>query len=189
VASASCTNGTCAYVCQPGFGDCRAAPPDVDGCETPLDTTTDCAGCGNACDAVSSLGATCDGSRCVYAGCAPGHIDCNAAAPDTDGCECATPSCCGSACQTTHANGMGQSFYDCTPVGTWDATHASEACVAFTGSAAACTDTKCSGSTKAMCGTSGAGCACWVYAGKGPGTVAISAAACSCTGDSTSAWN
>jgi len=41
--------------------------------------------------------------------------------PNTNGCECATPGCCpGALCQNTHANGVGDSFYDCVAVGTHD---------------------------------------------------------------------
>jgi hypothetical protein len=52
-------------------------------------------------------------------------------APNTNGCECATPACCGANCQTAHSNGVGQTFYDCNPTGTFTIASATEACVAY----------------------------------------------------------
>jgi hypothetical protein len=103
---------TCQYTgCKPGFGDCDETAPDTDGCETLLNTTTNCAGCRNACDTTHSQQASCDGKTCSYKGCNPGFGDCMATAPDLDGCETAVPtnSCnaCGSGCDTTHSNSTG----------------------------------------------------------------------------------
>jgi len=104
---AACQAGACTYAgCSFGWGDCNAAAPDTDGCETALTTPTNCGACGQACDTARSLGATCAGGACGYAGCAPGWADCTKAAPDTDGCETSTSSpsnCggCGQACDTS----------------------------------------------------------------------------------------
>jgi hypothetical protein len=46
----SCNGTTCSYTCKPGYGDCNAAtPPDLDGCETALDTSANCGACGTTC--------------------------------------------------------------------------------------------------------------------------------------------
>jgi hypothetical protein len=46
----SCNGTKCSYVCNPGHGDCSANDAaDTDGCETPLNTDTNCGACGNAC--------------------------------------------------------------------------------------------------------------------------------------------
>jgi hypothetical protein len=97
----------------------------------PLDTTANCSACGVACDTTHSTGASCNGTTCLYASCSSGYSDCDKTAPDTNGCECATPGCCNSQCQTVHSNGVGQSFYDCNPVGTHTLASAVEACLAY----------------------------------------------------------
>jgi len=51
--------GVCAPVCDPGFGDCDEQPGN--GCETRLNTVTDCGECGFSCPA----GATCGEERCT----------------------------------------------------------------------------------------------------------------------------
>jgi hypothetical protein len=105
-----------------------------------------------------------------------GNSDCNkGTAPNTDGCECATPGCCSSSCETTHSDGVGQSYYDCNPLGTYSSVTAIEACTAYAnsvgGSAANCSDGwTCTGDTIAdVCygNTAGTVCStyCWGYAG------------------------
>jgi cohesin domain-containing protein len=81
-----CSGGVCqaALVCSPGFGNCDGN--DSNGCETPLNTVTNCGGCGNICNQNNSSSASCNGMTCLYT-CKAGFGDCNAAAPDTDGCE------------------------------------------------------------------------------------------------------
>ena len=112
--SSSCTDaGTCQFVCNSGWGNCDASPPNTYGCETPTNTPSNCGGCGQACDTDASTGASCNGNTCTYGGCKPGWADCVTAAPDTNGCE--TPidgSSCSvcpgmSSCDTTsgHSNG------------------------------------------------------------------------------------
>jgi len=41
-----CNSGTCSG-CQPGYGDCNGNP--TDGCETHLNTTSNCGACGHGC--------------------------------------------------------------------------------------------------------------------------------------------
>ena len=152
------------------------APPDappVDGGCGPTNTATNCGACGNACNLTTSVGSpACNGTKCLYGTCNTGRSDCNAAtAPDLDGCECATPSCCaGGACAITHDNGIGNAFYDCAALNTYDQTQAMEACVAQTGNATLCTLASCivdSGPTPMVVCSSGlvSNCTCWVYTG------------------------
>ncbi len=104
VASYQCVNGQCLIAaCELAFADCDA--DRLDGCETPLGTTSDCASCGDACH-FTNAAAACQGGACVMGACAAGFGDCNASA--TDGCErplgtvndCAS---CGDACHFTNA--------------------------------------------------------------------------------------
>ncbi|MGO9838727.1 MAG: hypothetical protein ACLP1X_31495 [Polyangiaceae bacterium] len=92
-----------------------------------------------------------DGSLCPSTCTAPG------------GCACS------GACQTTHANGLGQNFYDCTAAGTYTATEAMAACVAFETSIGV---SNCKDDTAGVCGsvgtTSGSTCHCWDYATSSP---------------------
>ncbi|MBN1655662.1 MAG: hypothetical protein JXA30_17995 [Deltaproteobacteria bacterium] len=82
-ASARCEDGRCEFVdCRSGFGDCD---DDLsNGCETPLNTLTDCGECGNTCDA-SNGEASCAGGRCSTTSCDEGYADCNG--DSSDGCE------------------------------------------------------------------------------------------------------
>src|SRR6185295_1610732 len=98
-------------------------------------TAQNCSACGAACDTqTTSVAPACNGTTCLYS-CKPGRQNCNQAAPDLNGCECAGTGCCGASCQISHSNGVGQTFYDCSPPGTYNQARATEACTAFTGSA------------------------------------------------------
>lgn len=56
--------------------------------------------------------------------------------------DAAMPSC-------THSNGLGQTYHDCSPLGTYTQATATEACIAFTGNAGQCMtiESPCSGVT------------------------------------------
>ena len=194
-ASETCTAGSCAYVCDPGWANCNPTPPNTGGCSTATNTTTHCGGCNNACTLTSASAATCNGVTCAYT-CIANHSDCNlGTAPDTDGCECATPSCCGAACQTVHSTGTGQSFYDCNPKGTFNAVTAIEACTAYAvsvgGTAANCSDGwMCNNkppSTVCYGDTTGTTCQtfCWGYTGSQGGVLYT----CACPNVSAGSWN
>jgi hypothetical protein len=78
-ANASCNNGVCGLQCHAGWGDCDANP--ANGCETPLNTTTNCGRCANAggmCPGVANGTPTCTGTpaRCS-AVCNQGYTLCN----------------------------------------------------------------------------------------------------------------
>ena len=123
-----------------------APPPDTMGTDTMVtsdDSTIPnggdgATGCALPCDTSHSVGGRCVDGVCVYNGCAPGFSDCDNSAPNVDGCECATPECCGNACATAHSNGVGQTFYDCAPLGTYNLIEALEACAAYTGDVNVC---------------------------------------------------
>jgi hypothetical protein len=141
---AGCGPTGCTYACAPGFSDCDAAPPNVNGCATSLTTTANCGACGVSCNAANSVDAGCGPTGCTYA-CAPGFANCNTTSPssNTGGCACSTPACCaasgatpggggpGYACETTHSTGVGQSFYDCFPLETYSEAEAMAACARY----------------------------------------------------------
>jgi hypothetical protein len=68
--------------CDPGYDDCDGN--SANGCETPLDTLTDCGACGAACPDVPNAAGACGGVDCVYS-CNADSSDCDAS-PFT-GCE------------------------------------------------------------------------------------------------------
>jgi hypothetical protein len=177
-------------------GDARpdGGPEAEAGCGS-LEASANCGACGQACNTATGT-PSCNGTRCSYT-CVSGRTDCNATSgANTDGCECATPACCGTSCQTTHATGLTSpaptAYYDCNPVvAPVTQTQARGACLAFTGSAAACLQTTsgncscgllCSTTATSICGSAGGKCYCWQYTGQYPGTVQTeSASACSAT--------
>jgi hypothetical protein len=170
----SCSDAGCTYTCNAGFGDCVTAAPNTNGCETPLNTTTNCSACGVACDLSHSTDASCTGTSCTYGGCAAGWRDCKTAPPNADGCECNAPACCdGGACQSLHDNGLGQTFYDCTPLGEYNSALALKACTAYTGSAAQCASYPCldpdSGPIICSAGALTKSCLCWSFGGTNAG--------------------
>jgi hypothetical protein len=109
---ATCDGTTCSYTgCKAGFADCSMGAPDLDGCETNLNTSiTGCGGCGIACDVVTSDGATCAGGCCMYTGCKMGFANCVTTCPDLNGCETATVTVnncggCNNVCDVSNATG------------------------------------------------------------------------------------
>jgi hypothetical protein len=88
--------------CQAGSADCDGDPKN--GCETPLNTQTDCASCGDAC--LTDHGrAACEQSSCVIASCDPGFGDCDESY--ANGCETSLSTladcgACKAACEGAH---------------------------------------------------------------------------------------
>ncbi len=79
----SCASGSCAVdMCDAGFGDCDSNV--TNGCETPLDTLTDCGACGTACSVANGT-ATCATGMCAIDMCNMNRADCNS--DPSDGCE------------------------------------------------------------------------------------------------------
>jgi hypothetical protein len=68
--------------CPAGVGDCNGDP--ADGCETALDTPSNCGACGLAC-ALPHASASCDGGACTLGACDPGYGDCDG--NPQNGCE------------------------------------------------------------------------------------------------------
>lgn len=99
-ATGMCTAGVCAIArCNPGFGDCDGSA--ANGCETRLNTTTNCGACGSVC-APANANATCASGTCAVMSCTSGWANCNGSVSDgcetslmTDGANCGV---CGRAC-------------------------------------------------------------------------------------------
>ncbi|MCS6799358.1 MAG: MopE-related protein, partial [Myxococcota bacterium] len=82
-ATATCATGACRIErCNPGWDDCNRR--DDDGCETPLNTLTDCGACGRTCSLPNAT-ATCASGSCRIERCNPGWDNCNGR--HDDGCE------------------------------------------------------------------------------------------------------
>jgi hypothetical protein len=111
------------------------------------------------------------------------------------GCDpvaCMTPSCCGDSCQTAHSNGVGGTYYDCNPLGTYGSSSAMEACLAFAGGdASKCTDGwDChdDSSIKQVCyvdSSNNCQMYCWTYAGTAVGALSD----CTCPVTSIAPWD
>jgi hypothetical protein len=138
------------------------------------------------------------------------------AMPDTgppagDAASCSggtTDTSCGSTCENCtaggkachgHSNGLGQTFYDCNPLGTYDEGQAVKACAAATGSPSLCyptTSGRCSlfnsSTVTVICsvGIITSACSCWEWTVT-PGSVSTSAVgACPvCPTSSSPTWN
>jgi alpha-tubulin suppressor-like RCC1 family protein len=85
--------------CADGFDDCDGE--EANGCETPLETLTDCGGCDVTCDAANAS-ETCTGGVCAIVACEEGFDDCDD--DDDTGCEGDLASdahcgACGEACE------------------------------------------------------------------------------------------
>lgn len=78
-----CSDGECSIgSCDSGWGDCL--PGGTDGCETPLDTVTNCGECDEPCDLEHADG-SCETGVCTLMTCLPGFDNCDDD-PET-GCE------------------------------------------------------------------------------------------------------
>ena len=83
-ATESCATGTCVLtMCDSGYGDCDGAADT--GCETRLDTMSDCGSCGSPCSLPRAMERCTAAGACEIASCDPGYADCNGM--DSDGCE------------------------------------------------------------------------------------------------------
>jgi alpha-tubulin suppressor-like RCC1 family protein len=103
-ATEQCTGGTCEVMsCDAGFDDCDG--DDANGCETPLDTLSDCGSCGTGCDLPGATD-TCATGTCAVASCMAGLGNCDM--DDTNGCETPTTTVancgtCGTVCSLAGA--------------------------------------------------------------------------------------
>ena len=113
-------------------------------------------------------------------------LDCDGQAGN--GCECSGTACCAAGCQITHANGIGQSFYDCVALGTHNLNQAKEACLAYTGNASLCVLGNCTGGGQNLVVCSNSPTAnCWNYSGSNIGHVHVGSLNCPSSADPT--WN
>src|SRR5262249_8740594 len=98
-AAASCGSGTCTLgACAAGYGNCDGNP--ANGCETPLNSLTNCAACGMSC-MFSNATASCATGSCVLGSCAAGYGNCDMMSGN--GCETSLHTLtdcgsCGAAC-------------------------------------------------------------------------------------------
>lgn len=76
-------------VCAAGYGDCDGMA--ANGCETPIDTVTDCGRCGAACAPANGTG-DCVDRDCTLLACDPGFNDCDGLVEN--GCENDGPCVC-----------------------------------------------------------------------------------------------
>jgi hypothetical protein len=81
-AQLTCHLNRCMLICDSPFGDCDGDPST--GCETVLETTANCGGCGQGCTIDNGF-PTCARGVCGVAGCRPGFMDCDALSHN--GCE------------------------------------------------------------------------------------------------------
>jgi hypothetical protein len=93
-------------------------------------------------------------------GCTTTQVTCNGACCDGNAC-CSG----GSDCQTAHANGLGQSYYDCTPLDSWTPDEAVLAAAAWAPSGSPVPVTHCA--SPCLCTTKGTQSAIWCYAAPG----------------------
>jgi len=78
-----CSSGACVVVaCNPGWDDCDGDP--TNGCETPLDTLTNCGSCGMTC-ALANASETCSTGSCRITTCDVGWGQCDTS--HSNGCE------------------------------------------------------------------------------------------------------
>lgn len=103
-ASESCPGGTCTLgTCAAGYGNCDGT--SANGCETALNTLTNCGGCGSSC-ALMNASESCASGSCEITMCTSGFEDCDAM--DSNGCERSTRTLtdcggCGVACSRAGA--------------------------------------------------------------------------------------
>jgi hypothetical protein len=191
----TCTGGSC--VCASGLLDCGAAgcfdlDTDERHCGTCLascaatetcclgsctDLANDESNCGS-CDHACLATETCSSGVC----CPTGAVVCGTSC-------CAGTGCCGTACQTEHSNGLGQHFYDCDPLGTYDASSAAAAAQAWNSSVST-VPIVCAASDCLRSQTDTA-CPVWCYSGSLGGRVALNTTgnSCVCPSTGTPNWN
>jgi hypothetical protein len=104
-ANEACVNGACAIsTCAAGFANCDGNT--ANGCETPLDTTSNCGACGNVCN-LQNASEACVSNACAVTACDPGFGNCDGSA--ANGCEASTSTvsncgACGNVCDFPNSN-------------------------------------------------------------------------------------
>ncbi len=109
-----CVMGTCSFTsCTGNYGNCDSLRSN--GCETQLNTLTDCGGCGRACAPENATGASCTTGDCAFTACTANFGDCDQRVGN--GCEAALltdPANCG-ACNRRCASGSACVAGSCGP--------------------------------------------------------------------------
>jgi hypothetical protein len=166
--------------------------PTFDGGCSEITSVTNCGACGTVCSiAADNSARLCANGACMYT-CASDRFDCNqGTGADTDGCECPGNGCCNGtkaaatgSCQPMHSDGVGETYYDCAPLATYNNAEALAACTAFAtahgGSLADCESNDCPATKNSpidyiVCSDgivgSGIPCYCWGYGGPSKGNV------------------
>jgi hypothetical protein len=104
-AAGGCADGHCAVAdCDEGFANCDG--DDSNGCETTVNTISDCGACGHACPQAPHAVAGCIGGACAVTSCIGAFADCNSRIDD--GCEQplnSSDNCgaCGASCMLPNA--------------------------------------------------------------------------------------
>jgi hypothetical protein len=169
-----CSNGACSLACASGLTLCNGS------CVNLQTDAANCGVCGRSC----SSGQTCSAGTC-QATCATRTCGTTCCADNT--------ACCGSSCPNRHQNFIGtldvQTYYDCTPTGTYDATTAETAARKWAPNGLQISNLSCptvGGGTicfalqKPIAGLD-PGCGVWCYQGPYAGTLSVSqSAVCSC---------
>jgi hypothetical protein len=84
VENPTCSDSTCGYdACAATFGNCDTDA--ANGCETAIDTLSDCGSCGNDCGMPAQATPKCDGGQCTIDQCEMGNADCDSVY--ANGCE------------------------------------------------------------------------------------------------------
>ncbi len=171
--SAVCAAGQCGVRCATGFGDCDATA--TNGCETTLDSVTNCGGCGITCS-FANASATCGATGCAFGACNAGYADCDSNA--ANGCEARTDSdrancgACGNACGAGQVCSNGACATSCTP----GLTECNGACHDLTTDPSAC------GACNTVCA---AGAGATAFCASGACGVRCAAGLGNCDGDAT----
>jgi hypothetical protein len=198
VCNGACTNvqsdpnncGQCSDVCKMGT-ICASGQ-----CSAPLQNGSSCVS-GSQCSS-----GYCTQGICVAAPCPTGQTSCSGVCTNTqtdpNNCgvcalKCGSgQSCINAACETVHSNGVGQTFTDSNPLGTYTSASAIEAGTAYElsigGSSANVTDgNQCGGTGPTfVCATNGGSVVfCWGYSGSITGQVSNG----SCPFASLGTWN
>ena len=102
-ATTTCVGGSCGFTCASGYDDCDGDA--ANGCETPLNTLSDCGSCGTGCSRTNAS-ETCSTGSCLISSCTSGYDNCDGA--DANGCEVrlnTLTNCgsCGTACSLANA--------------------------------------------------------------------------------------
>jgi hypothetical protein len=109
----------CSPTCSGFWRNCNSNPDD--GCETSIETLTDCGSCGTPCN-FANAAETCPSGVCTLGACTAGFANCDA--QTGNGCETtlgSSQNCngCGNACTNSHGTtscvSTGSGTFDCSP--------------------------------------------------------------------------